>query len=279
MHRGNRMKVMALRWTSVAALVSAAMIMTGSPGFAANPDVNGNNALSAYVGTGGLLLPDSFSGSKESKSAVANCLGCTWRYTIYCLQGADTPCKHAVTSCPRGSLLHRVWFGKSASTIAVVGSVCWGTSKPVTRKQVEGQVKDYVIRYIPALRPGYDPPGGSITSVPVIFWTGQPTSFRPPNFSLSGHLVSISASPTWRWDWGDGVSVWKSVAGAQYPSRQITHQYRNQGIYEVGVTALWQAQYSVSGIGTFEVSGEALRQSKSLDVVVSSARTVLVSHK
>jgi hypothetical protein len=95
-----------------------------------------------------------------------------------------------------------------------VGSVCWGNSTPVTRRQAEGRVTDHVVRYIPALRPGFDPPGGSLTSVPVIFWTGQPTSFRPPNFSLSGHLVSITAKPTWRWTWGDGSSVWKSVAGA-----------------------------------------------------------------
>jgi hypothetical protein len=69
------------------------------------------------------------------------------------------------------------------------------------------------------------------------------------------------------------------VAGARYPSRQITHQYRNPGKYQVGVTTVWQARYSVSGVGTFEVTGEVLRQSKALDVPVSSARTLLVSRK
>ena len=248
------------------------------PSFGANPNVGGNNSISAYVGTGGLLLPDSFSGSGETKLAVSNCLGCTWRYTIYCMQGANTPCKHAVTSCPRGSLLYRVWFGRSANTVEVVGSVCWGSSTPVTREQVEDRVEDYVIRHVPALRPGYDPPGGSLTSVPVIFWTGQPTSFKPPSFYLSGHSVSITAKPTWRWTWGDGSSAWKSVAGAQYPSRQITRQYRSPGTYTVAVTTVWQATYSVSGVGTFDVTGEVLRQSRSLTVPIKSARTVLVSH-
>ncbi len=265
----------------LAVVVTAALgisTLAGSPPAAANPNVGGNNSISAYVGTGGLLLPDSFSGSKATKSAVADCLGCTWRYTIYCMQGANSPCKHAVTSCPRGSLLYRVWFGRTPSTMAVVGSVCWGSSSPVTRRQVEGRVDDYVVRYIPALRPGFDPPGGSLTSVPVIFWTGQPTSFKPPSFSLSGHSVSITANPTWRWTWGDGSQVWKSVAGAQYPSRQITHQYRSPGNYNVGVTAVWQAQYTVSGVGTFDMSGEVLRQSRTLTVPVKSAKTVLVSH-
>jgi hypothetical protein len=112
----------------------------------------------------------------------------------------------------------------------------------------------------------------------VIFLTGQPTSFKPPSFSLSGHSVSITAKPTWRWIWGDGSSVWKSVAGAQYPSRQITHQYRSPGNYNVGVTTVWQATYTVSGVGTFDVSGEVLRQSRNLAVPIKSARTVLVSH-
>jgi len=267
-----------LRLAAVLAIAFGLWAIPSTKSFAANPDVGGNNSLSAYVGTGGLLLPDSFSGSKTTKLAVADCLGCTWRYTIYCMQGANTPCKHAVTSCPRGSLLYRVWFGKTASTVAVVGSVCWGNSAPVTRSQVEGRVDDYVIRFIPALQPGFDPPGGSLTSVPVIFWTGQPTSFKPPNFSLSGHVVSISATPTWRWSWGDGAAVWKSVAGAQYPSRQITHQFRRPDVYSVGVTAVWQAKYTVSGVGTFDVSGEVLRQTRNLSVPIKSARTVLVSH-
>ena len=272
------MKAKPLRLVVAFATAFVVLNSTGASPVAANPNVGGNNSISAYVGTGGLLLPNSFSGSKATKSAVADCLGCTWRYTIYCMQGANAPCKHAVTSCPRGSLLYRVWFGRSASTVAVVGSVCWGSSNPVTRRQVEGRVNDHVIRYIPALSPGFAPPGGSLTSVPVIFWTGQPTSFKPPNFSLSGHSVSITANPTWRWTWGDGSSVWKSVAGAQYPSRQITHQYRSPGNYSVGVTAVWQAQYTVSGVGTFDVSGEVLRQSRTLAVPVKSAKTLLVSH-
>jgi hypothetical protein len=272
------MKVNALRVLSLAAVALGISFLIAPPSYGANPDVVGDNSIAAYVGTGGLLLPDSFSGSRSTKSSVADCIGCTWRYTIYCMQGANSPCKHAVTSCPRGSLLYRVWFGRTASTVAVVGSVCWGSSTPVTRRQVEGRIDDYVIRYVPGLRPGFDPPGGSLTSVPVIFWTGQPTSFRPPNFSLSGHSVSITARPTWRWTWGDGASAWKSVAGAQYPSRQITHQFRSPGTYTVGVTSVWQAQYTVSGIGTFEVAGEVLRQSRTLTVPIKSAKTVLISH-
>jgi hypothetical protein len=263
---------------AVAAIAGTLSIAVAPNSFAGDPDVSGNNSLAAYVGTGGLLLPQSFSGSGSKKTAVANCLGCTWKYTVYCSHGSDVPCKHAVTSCPRGTLRYRVWFGTSPELLSVIGSVCWGSSTPVTRRNIERRIDDHVIRYVPALRPGFDPPGGSLTSVPVIFWTGQPTVFRPPKFSLSGHTVSITARPSWRWTWGDGETAWKSVAGAQYPSKQITHQYRSPGTFRVGVTAVWEAKYTVSGLGTFDASGEVIRQSKSLVVPILSARTVLVTH-
>jgi hypothetical protein len=274
----NKWLCLVMSVTVIAGFASAMSIAVASKSYAANPDVSGNNSITAYVGTGGLLLPDSFSGPASKKTAVANCLGCTWKYTVYCSHGSDSPCKHAVTSCPRGTLRYRVWFGTSPELLTVIGSVCWGSYTPVTRRNVENRIDDYVIRYLPALSPGFDPPGGSLTSVPVIFWTGQPTVFRPPKFSLSGHTVAITARPSWRWTWGDGKAAWKSVAGAQYPSKQITHQYRSPGTYRVGVTTVWEAEYTVSGLGTFEASGEVIRQSKSLMVPIKSARTVLVEH-
>ena len=274
-----RLTTSGLRHLLISIVLAVTFVVTfNSASYGANPDVAGNNSLAAYVGTGGLLLPGSFSGSPATKKSVADCPGCTWKYTIYCTQGSNTPCKHAVTSCPRGTLLYRVWFGRTPTTLATIGSVCWGASNPVTRKQVEAQLDDYVIRYVPALKPGFDPPGGSLTSIPVIFWTGQPTSFKPPSFSLSGHTVSITATPTWRWVWGDGESVWKSVPGAQYPSRQVTHQYRSPATYNAAVTAVWSAKYTVAGVGTFDASGEVVRQTKTLQVPVQTARTVLVSH-
>lgn len=249
-----------------------------TPVQAATPNVGGNNSLAAYVGTGGLLLPGSFSGSAATKKSVAACLGCTWKYTIYCTQGSGVPCKHAVTACPRGSLLYRVGFGRTPTTVATIGSVCWGSGQPVTRKQVESRLDDQVLRYVPALKPGFNPAGGALTSIPVIFWSGQPATFRPPAFALSGHTVTIEATPTWRWVWADGTAHWKSVPGAPYPSKQITHQYRSPGSYSVGLTTVWTAEYTVSGVGTFAVDGEVIRQTKTLTVPVRSAQTVLLAH-
>lgn len=249
-----------------------------APSYALSSDVSGDNQMAAYIGTGGLLLPDSYSGSSETRTQVANCLGCTWTYTIYCRQDSNTPCRHAVVSCPAGALLYRVSFGLTSSTVSEIGSVCWGSSQPLTRELAQASVRDYVIRYVPKLVPGFDPPGGTLTSIPGIFWTGQPTILEPPSFYLSGRSVTITATPTWRWVWGDGSAVWKSVPGAPYPSRQITHQFRLPGDYQTQVTTVWKATYTVSGVGTFDVSGEVIRQSQVVQVPVKSARTVLVGH-
>ena len=271
-------KRMSPQAQATGALLSLLLILIPTPSHALGTDVVGDNARAAYIGTGGLLLPLSFSGSKATKTNVANCLGCTWRYTIFCMQGANTPCGHAALSCPRGSLLYRVGFGRTPTSVVVIGSVCWGSSQPLTRRLAESKVADYVVRYVPELRPGYAPSGGTLTSIPVIFWTGQPKTFRPPSFSLVGHVVTITATPTWRWAWGDGGAVWKSVPGAKFPSRQVTHQYRTPGTYDAAVTCVWTAKYSVTGVGTFEVSGDVIRQTKELQIPVKSARTVLVTH-
>jgi hypothetical protein len=261
-----------------AVLLMAFSFSVVAPSHALSSDVSGDNKMAAYIGTGGLLLPESYSGSADTRSQVANCLGCTWKYTIYCMQDSDTPCRHAVVSCPAGSLLYRVSFGLTPATVSEIGSVCWGSSQPLTRALAEARVREYVIRYVPELAPGFDPSDGTLTSIPGIFWTGQPTILVPPSFSLSGRSVTITAKPTWRWVWGDGTAIWKSVSGSPYPSRQITHQFGTPGDYETQVTAVWMATYTVSGVGTFEVSGELIRQTQVLVVSVKSARTLLVGH-
>ena len=56
------MKANLRRNISAIAIAIGLAMFVSSPSFSATPDVGGNNSISAYVGTGGLLLPDSFSG-------------------------------------------------------------------------------------------------------------------------------------------------------------------------------------------------------------------------
>jgi hypothetical protein len=92
---------------------------------------------------------------------------------------------------------------------------------------------------------------------------------------LSGMRVQLTCSPRWRWQWGDGHDQWTALAGARYPSRQVTHVYRAPGRYRITVTAAWQAQYTVAGLGPFAVAGDQVRQQATLAVRVQSAQVLL----
>lgn len=241
--------------------------------------VVGDDINDAYVGSGGLLLPSSFTGSSSTKRNVSTCMECVWKYTVYCAADSDVMCGHAVTTCSAGMVRYRVWFGHHADELAVIGSVCWGSSKPATRRDIENRLDDLVVRFVPSLHLECNPPGDTLTAIPVICFTGQPTVFRPTPFSLGGRTVRITASPTWRWDWGDGVREWHAVPGKPYPSHQIDHRYRQPGGYEVAVKAVWSAKYSVSGIGTFQVAGDVITQNDAMDIGVHSARAIRTNPK
>ena len=238
--------------------------------------VVGNNETAAYIGTGGLLLPSSFSGGGDTKSAVASCTGCTWAYTVFCMYDAEGLCAHSVSSCPSGEIRYRVWFGYSPSALSVIGSVCWGSGKPPTRLDVERRISDLVITYVPALELNTSPPDGSLTVIPVIAWVNQEREFNPSPFLLVGRQVSIHAYANWRWVWGDGIVEWKVVPGAPYPSNQITHQYRSPGSFKLNVTTFWQATYDIEGIGSFATGGEVLTQSATKELLIKQGRSVLV---
>ena len=244
------------------------------PAFATQ--VVGNNESAAYIGTGGLLLPNSFSGGGDTKTAVANCTGCTWAYTVFCMYDAEGLCAHSVNSCPAGEVKYRVWFGSTISSLSVIGSVCWGSGKPPTRTDVENRISEMVITYVPKLEVFTAPPDGSLTVIPVIAWVNQEREFNPSSFQLVGRQVSIHAFANWRWIWGDGQVEWKSVPGSPYPSRQITHLYRSPGGYDLNVTTFWQASYEIEGIGSFATGGEVLTQSATKVLLIKQARSVLV---
>jgi hypothetical protein len=141
---------------------------------------------------------------------------------------------------------------------------------------LEEAVNDVAIRYVPVLAPVVQPKGGTITSIPIIARTGQPSTYKPPAMRLAGRSVSIMATAQWHWLWGDGQAEWKAVPGAAYPSTQITHQYRKVGLYVVQVQTVWSATYTVSGLGTYPVSGDVVTQEAQFEVPVSTAQTALV---
>lgn len=240
-----------------------------------DPSVGGNDALDAYVGSGGLLLPASYTGTPSSRETISRCLDCIWKYTIYCATDSVGLCAHAVTTCGPGKVRYRIWFGRSAKELKLMGSVCADHSKPATRREVERHINQQTLRYVPPLRPGIAPAKVTLTSVPISGWSGQKTLFRPLPMSLSGRKVWIDARATWLWDWGDGTQQWTVNAGAKYPAFGNRHQYRKSGEYQIRVRTVWQATFTVAGVGTFPASGQLVTQEKTLKLKVKSSRAVL----
>ena len=188
-------------------------------------------------------------------------------------------CQHAFVGCPVGQVKYRVWFGRTADSAQVIGSICWGIGKPPTRRDIENRIDDLVINKVPALRPETAPRTQTLTGLPVYAWTNQPTAFKPPKFQLAGRDVQITAVPKWRWVWGDDQMQWVGLPGRPYPAADIAHTYRSAGEYQVSVTTVWQADYYVEGIGTFEVAGEVLTQTAQLEIQVLDIQAALLKHK
>lgn len=270
---------MRIALTAVVLLLATGIPVQANAASIKQAQVVGDNEIAAYIGTGGLLLSSSFTGTSTKRTEIANCSGCTWAYSIYCMYDAEGLCQHALIGCPVGEVKYRVWFGRTAQTAVVVGSTCWGSGHPPTRRDIENRIDDLVINYIPSLQVNSTPSGGTLTNLPLIAWTNQPTKYSPPIFQLAGREVAITAVPSWRWVWGDGAVEWSARPGCRYPCADISHLYRAAGTYTLSVTAVWQATYAVEGIGTFSAAGDVLTQSKQVQIQVQSVATTLVKHR
>ena len=241
----------------------------------ADATVEVDDGLDAFVGDGGLLLPHSFEGTEQSRQQVANCLTCVWKYTLYCSADSSLACAHAVTTCGVNLLRYRVKFGTNAESVETIGSVCWGTRKPATRIDVTRRVNSSALRFIPPLLPGHIPQGGSVASVPVIYWAGQHQNFVPRPMYLGGLKISIQVSAQWHWTWGDGTSTWTSNPGVPQEMSGPSHRYRRAHTYLVTVESLWTPSYAVDGIGRFTSDSAPIHQSQRMYVHILASGTRL----
>ncbi len=241
-------------------------------------DVRGDDERDAYVGTGGLLLPGTV--DRRTRQEVASCPGCRWRLSTPCeVPGAGTPfdgqpiCLSVVRGCPGGRLL-RSWFMGAGQPWREVGLVCVPPAGPVTVADVAQAARARVERGIPPLAPGFQPPRGVLTQIPVVFESGQPAGGRTWGLDLLGRDVTLSASPVWSWQFGDGAELDTSYPGGRYPDVGVTHVYRRSGAYRVACTATWSASFIVDGLGPFAVA-EPVRQTQVRLVEVGEGRALL----
>ncbi|MFN8167383.1 MAG: hypothetical protein U0S36_01220 [Candidatus Nanopelagicales bacterium] len=275
---------------AVAALLAAASAAVppayaGSVAAAAAPsalvhaDVVGDDENDLYRGTGGLIVPESsWRSDGPSRQDVAGCADCEWRITRLCTKDAQANggCRRLDVGCPVGTIPVRVWLRHDGGDWVVVGRTCQGDGAPRTVTDVGTEVTRDAVRLLPPLRARVQPAGPALVHVPVIGRTGQPArGIRGADLSVLGVAVSLDARVRWRWSWDDGDPDWYDVPGGRYPDTAVSHTYATAGTHRIGVTSVWRAQFTVEGLGPFDVPGGPLTQDAAVTVVVRESRAVL----
>jgi PKD domain len=278
---------MSLRTVVVAGLFA---VLSGVGLVAAGP-ASGSGCPGCGVGTGpgqyvgSLLIPPGSRPVPAGLTALAaQCAGCLWMVEPACQRPGATggsSCPGALLSCrPQPPVRLRLALllqrpGEPAPSR--VGTFCFDPAVPLQPQALVPGVRDRFVRLVPALRPTFQPARFGIVNVPVVFAAGQRGSIGRPTFALAGHRVTLEATASWLWDFGDGRSVRSVVPGGAWPVVAVAHPYRAVGRFAVRVTSVWQAQFWVDGAGPFGVAGAPVTQTAVVTVPVRAAHAELVA--
>lgn len=245
-------------------------------------DVGGDD--SAIVGQGALLIPGASDvGVRAASSASLDCPDCEWKLVIACPSGDPTDpndqlCIGASVNCPPDRYRFIVNFRRPPAPFSRVGEVCLGGGvEPLSPDAVGRAVRDRFVEILPAARPGYQPPNGTLVNLPTIFMAGQPSEIGPESLSLLGFDIVLTADAGWTWTFEPGVSQAFDVPGGRYPNQDVTYTYEQPGPRSVSVTTTWTGEFTADGLGPFPVAGPPVTQTADLALDVREARARLVA--
>ncbi|MFL6180746.1 MAG: PKD domain-containing protein, partial [Actinomycetes bacterium] len=266
------------------AVDAAAGVLEAQPCHGADCGVVTDPHGAQYVGSGGLLLPaNNFTGSDADRSDAATCTECRWALLPMCRggdgQAGGVDCGGAASSCPPGQFRRIVMLLRPGDTDwREVGLVCLVGGAPTTVDDVADQLSDVVVEQVPDLEPSYQPKGGTLIGLPALFDAGQPRTLGERRFTLVGFDIELHGRATWTWAFGDGESLTTDDPGGAWPTTTVTHDYTHAGTYPVGVTAEWQAWFTVDGMGPWPVTGDpVVQEGGPLPLRVVEARAELVT--
>lgn len=143
------------------------------------------------------------------------------------------------------------------------------------REDAEARLREVVTEVVPALRPIHQPADGVLPHLPVIFDARQPAGTTTSGHLIVGLPVTLSVTPRWVWEFGDGESVVSEVPGGRWPDRSVSHSYSHAGAHDVRVRTVWSATYLVDGLGPLVVDEPVLQEAR-LPLRVGEGRAVLV---
>jgi len=120
---------------------------------------------------------------------------------------------------------------------------------------VRAQLADYLREeLLPKPRLTVQPSGHSVAGLATIVYTPVPPTFT---FNVDQPVIAtISAVPTYRWDFGDGETGPNSpgrpydpaISPRDHPDAYVSHQYRRPGTYQITLTVTWDGTFTVPGV-------------------------------
>jgi hypothetical protein len=256
--------------------VLAPLILFTSLAVPAGIDVVGDDSRDRYVGSGGLLLPDTF--APETRDQVARCRDCRWRLRDPCpFANPEDPrlCSFTPMPCPADSqLLESLLSSDGGASWQTLGLMCVGPGGPRTVAEVGGSAQDAFEQAVPAQRLRSQPSRGIVPRLPVIWDSGQ-DGVQVYEERILGHTVRITTTPVWLWRFGDGQRLETAISGSRYPEMGVSHGYRRAGRYRVTCTTTWHATFTIDDLGPFPVQ-EPLIQMDAQVITVAPARAALI---
>jgi len=269
----------AVLLTAVAAVVLGVLPVSASAPSAAVPgtDVVADDEQDAFVGSGGLVLPESVDAT--TRRVVAGCGNCQWRLSSPCLEqplgnafDGQPTCLSVSRGCQVGSL-RRTWFRPEDRPWRDLGLMCLQDT-PMTVESIGGRVREDLVHHLPRLAIGILPPTGVVTGIPTVFSSGQPGGRQSFAWRIQGREVTVRAVPTWSWHFPDTAAQTTAEPGDLRPQGGVRHVFRRSGSASVTCTSRWLGEFSVDGLGPFPIPG-TVNQEATLPVSVGEGRALL----
>ncbi|MHB8451626.1 MAG: hypothetical protein ACYDAQ_14455, partial [Mycobacteriales bacterium] len=134
--------------------------------------------------------------------------------------GAPGNCVGASTDCPNpADTRYLVFAGTNPGDLPQVSgvTVCLGPQDLIPGADIPGIIGTQVDQYVHVPSPllHMAPPDQSIVNLPTVFWATP----QPPisvTVSIDGASVTITVTPTYHWDFGDGAGTTSASPGNAY---------------------------------------------------------------
>jgi hypothetical protein len=280
-------------------LVVIAVFALGLPTTARADTCDGMTVLCGADSTGNgtyqgvVVIPGFQSGNAAQHSnGASGCADCEWSLVPACWvnspeNGADALCGAAVNVCrSRGDdgIFYWVFVRRPGEGWHQVGTACIGAHDPVVtladlRVDAARYYRDEVRPNAATISP--QPADGPWVVNLNAYFLAQGAAPLERTFGPAGARMTITATPTYVWDFGDESAPLETASvGGPYPDGDVTHVYRSDGRRTVTLTTRWSATFTVTtALGTFgpwDVPGAPIAPSTSRTIPVREARAELI---